>query len=179
MEAAQLLDGEVYVPTVTFVAKVKATAMELKEEPALVLNEICLPPDLWSLRADPMLSFPTSFGKRLLQCVVQPLGAVASRILTCPDGRPMTAYVEMTRFIGEIGGGRSSEHSVVEPQSSSCGPFQSHPILGSYRLQIARQCRRRKVSERLGARGVDGGEGRLPPIAVMESSIRGIPTFWK
>jgi len=91
----------------------------------------------------------------------------------------MTAYVEMTRFIGEIGGGRSSEHSVVEPQSSSCGPFQSHPILGSYRLQIVRQCRRRKVSERLGARGVDGGEGRLPPIAVMESSIRGIPTFWK
>jgi len=56
MEAAQLLDGEVYVPTVTFVAKVKATAMELKEEPALVLNEICLPPDLRSLRADPMLS---------------------------------------------------------------------------------------------------------------------------
>ena len=65
------------------------------------------------------------------------------------------------------------------PQSSSCGPFQSHPILGSYRLQIARQCRRRKVSGRLGARGVDGGEGRLPPIAVMESSIRGIPTFRK
>jgi hypothetical protein len=114
MEAAQLLDGELYVPTVTFVAKVKATAMELKEEPALVLNEICLAPELRSLRADPMLSFPTSFGKRLLHCVVEPLGAVASRILTCPDGRPTTAYVEMTRFIGEIGGGRSSEHSVVE-----------------------------------------------------------------
>eukprot|EP00435_Cladocopium_sp_Y103_P018512 s1766_g4.t1 len=173
---AQLLDGKIDVPTETDhlrtqamalqvqqkrlldiraedlracralgakLAKAKATATELKNEPSLVYNENCLPP---------ALTFPNSVSHwlRASLCRAASIGAVALQILMSPNGFPMAVYVEMTRSIGEVGGGRSLANAVVEragsliesPCDHFAGCSRRHRVLEGYGLPIKRPYRR-------------------------------------
>ena len=100
----------------TKLAKASASMMELKGTPTLAFSEDSLPPTISEACGQLLKArFPDiSRDGCEVHCAVQPLGAVALRILTDADGRPKAAYVEMTRAIGGIGGGRSLAEQVEE-----------------------------------------------------------------
>ena len=100
----------------TKLAKANAALLVMKSEPTLTLSEDSLPPTVSGACEELLRSrFPDiSRDGCELHCAIQPLGAIAFRVLTCRDGHPKAMYIEMTRAIGGIGGGRSLAEQVQE-----------------------------------------------------------------